>query len=145
MTGSELEDLSSSNSLFDIVRDVRVFARVSPKQKLKIVEAAKKAGHFVAVTGDGVKDAPALQAAIVGIAMGKKGTDVAKDTSELVINDDNFATIASGIEQGRVAYDNIRKVIYLLVSTGTGDVTLVLLTILAELPLPLLHIQFLWA
>ena len=143
MTGAELAGVDPE-SLRDVIRRVRVFARVSPEQKLDIVEAARSVGHFVAVTGDGVNDAPALRQANIGIAMGRSGTDVARDAAELVISDDNFATIVAGIRQGRVAYDNIRKVIYLLVSTGAGEVVLVLLALAAGLPLPLLPAQILW-
>ncbi len=94
-----------------------MFARVSPEEKLQIVNALKAAGHFVAVTGDGVNDAPALRSANMGVAMGS-GTDVAKDTSAMIITDDSFSSIVAGIEEGRYAYDNVRKVIFLLVSTG---------------------------
>lgn len=142
-TGAEIVD-ASRDRLAEILETTRVFARVSPDQKLKIVEAARGMGHYVAVTGDGVNDAPALRQANIGIAMGKMGTDVARDAAELVISDDNFATIVAGIEQGRVAFDNIRKVIYLLISTGAGEVVLVLLSLAAGLPLPLLPVQLLW-
>jgi len=142
-TGAELID-APQERLEEMLETTRVFARVSPDQKLKIVEAARSIGHYVAVTGDGVNDAPALRQANIGIAMGKMGTDVARDAAELVISDDNFATIVAGIEQGRVAFDNIRKVIYLLISTGAGEVVLVLLSLAAGLPLPLLPVQILW-
>lgn len=142
-TGAELID-ASREQLEETLETTRVFARVSPDQKLKIVEAARSIGHYVAVTGDGVNDAPALRQANLGIAMGKTGTDVARDAAELVISDDNFATIVAGIEQGRVAFDNIRKVIYLLISTGAGEVLLVLMSLAAGLPLPLLPVQILW-
>ncbi len=143
LTGAQLIG-KSSDELRDLIRDVHVFARVAPRQKLEIVEAAIKNGHFVAVTGDGVNDAPALQAANIGVAMGKSGTDVAREAAELVISDDNFATIVAGIEEGRIAYDNIRKVIYLLVSTGAAEVLMIGITILTHLPLPLLPAQILW-
>ncbi|MFO7926503.1 MAG: cation-translocating P-type ATPase [Halobacteriota archaeon] len=142
-TGAELID-ASKEQLEETLETTRVFARVSPDQKLKIVEAARRIGHYVAVTGDGVNDAPALRQANIGIAMGQMGTDVARDAAELVISDDNFATIVAGIEQGRVAFDNIRKVIYLLISTGASEVVLVVLSLAAGLPLPLLPVQILW-
>ena len=143
ITGAELAE-ASPEQLCNIVRRVRVFARVAPDQKLQIVQAAQRSGHFVAVTGDGVNDAPALRTANIGVAMGKSGTDVARDAAELVISDDNFATVVAGIEEGRVAYDNIRKVIYLLISTGLGELVLMAFAIVANLPLPLLPAQLLW-
>lgn len=142
-TGPELLD-ATPEQLAGAVRGVRVFARVAPRQKLQIVEAARRAGHFVAVTGDGANDAPALRAANVGVAMGKGGTDVAREAAELVISDDNFATIVAGVEEGRIAYDNIRKVIYLLISTGAAELLMVVLTVASGLPLPLLPVQLLW-
>jgi magnesium-transporting ATPase (P-type) len=143
LTGDQLAALEKS-AWPDVIRRTRIFARVAPHQKLEIVKAAQAAGHFVSVTGDGVNDAPALQAANIGVAMGGNGTDVAREAAELVIRDDNFTTIVAGIEEGRVAYDNIRKVIFLLVSTGAAEVALVLFTILAGLPLPLIAAQLLW-
>ena len=144
MTGAELL-ANKSEELAEIVSRIRVFARVAPRQKLQIVEAARQAGHFVAVTGDGVNDAPALRVANIGVAMGKSGTDVAREAAELVISDDNFATIVGGIEEGRVAYDNIRKVIYLLVSTGAAELVLMALAVATGTPyLPLLPVQLLW-
>jgi magnesium-transporting ATPase (P-type) len=128
----------------ELVRRASVFARVAPHQKLKIVEAAQAAGHFVAVTGDGANDAPALKAANIGVAMGKQGTDVAREAAELVISDDHFATITAGIEEGRIAFDNIRNVIYLLISTGAAEVVLVALAIANGMPIPLLPVQLLW-
>jgi magnesium-transporting ATPase (P-type) len=127
-----------------VATPVRVFARVAPKQKLRLVEQARDAGHFVAVTGDGANDAPALRAANIGVAMGRGGTDVARDASDLVISDDNFATIVRGVEQGRIAYDNIRKVIYLLLSTNGAEVFLAVAAVAIGLPLPLLPVQLLW-
>jgi P-type Ca2+ transporter type 2C len=143
VTGAMLEG-KSAPELEKILRTVRVFARVMPRQKLELVEAARRAGHLVAVTGDGVNDAPALRAANIGVAMGRGGTDVAREAAELVISDDNFATIVAGVEEGRIAYENVRKAIYLLISTGAAEVVLVLLALLAGLPLPLLAVQFLW-
>ena len=143
VTGSELAKMSLEEIEEAILR-ASVFARVAPRQKLELVSAARRVGHFVAVTGDGVNDAPALRAANIGVAMGKSGTDVAREASELVLSDDNFATIIDGIEEGRVAYDNVRKVIYLLISTGAAEVVLVCLALLAGLPLPLLAVQLLW-
>lgn len=143
VTGPELAGISA-DELVEIVGRVRVFARVAPHQKLQIVDAARAAGHFVAVTGDGVNDAPALRAANIGVAMGKAGTDVAHEAAELIISDDNFATIVAGIEEGRVAFDNIRKVIYLLVSTGAAELVLMGLAVATRTPLPLLPVQILW-
>jgi len=137
-------DGTSVDELAELIQRVRVFARVTPRQKLQIVEAARQAGHFVAVTGDGVNDAPALRAANIGVAMGKSGTDVAREAAELVISDDNFSSIVGGIEEGRIAYDNIRKVIYLLVSMGAAELLMVLLAVITGLPVPLLPVQLLW-
>ncbi len=143
ITGSELAT-QSPEQLQSTIKTVEVFARVAPHQKLQLVNAARDSGNFVAVTGDGVNDAPALRAANIGVAMGKSGTDVAREAAELVVSDDHFGTIVAGIEEGRVAYNNIRKVIYLLVSTGAAEVVLVGLGILTGLPLPLLPVQLLW-
>lgn len=142
MTGADLPN--DPEALGEATHRVRVFARVAPEQKLAIVRAAAAAGHFVAVTGDGVNDAPALRAANIGAAMGRGGTDVARDAADLVISDDNFATIVSGVEEGRIAYGNIRKVVYLLVSTGATEVLLAGLAVAFGLPLPLLPVQLLW-
>ncbi len=143
VTGPELMG-KTPDELIEIVKRVSVFARVAPRQKLQIVEAAQQAGNFVAVTGDGVNDAPALRIANIGVAMGKAGTDVAREAADLVISDDNFATIIAGIEEGRVAYDNIRKVIYLLISTGAAELVLMGLAVATGVPLPLLPVQILW-
>jgi magnesium-transporting ATPase (P-type) len=144
ITGQELID-EPSLILSEEIDRFRVFARVAPRQKLEYVQAARRAGHFVAVTGDGVNDAPALRAANIGVAMGRSGTDVAREASSLVLSDDNFATLVGGIEEGRVAYDNIRKVIYLAISTGGAEVILMALAIVSGLPyLPLLPVQLLW-
>ena len=143
VTGKQLLS-ASDNELAAIMNTTRVFARVGPHQKLQIVNAARTNGHFVAVTGDGVNDAPALRAANIGVAMGKSGTDVAREAAELVISDDHFATITAGIEEGRIAYDNIRNVIYLLISTGAAEVVLVALALASGSPIPLLPVQLLW-
>ncbi len=122
----------------------RVHARVAPEAKLEIVESMIREGHFVAVTGDGANDAPALKAAHVGVAMGRSGTDVAKETADLILADDRFSSIVAAIEEGRVAYSNVRKVIYLLVSTGFSEIVLILLSTIAGLPVPLSAVQLLW-
>jgi P-type Ca2+ transporter type 2C len=143
ITGVEMARMSPEE-LREAVQKVRVFARVAPHQKLELVNAALASGHFVAVTGDGVNDAPALRSANIGVAMGKSGTDVAREASELVLSDDNFVTIVAGIEEGRIAYDNIRKVTYLLISTGAAELLLIGAAIASGMPLPLLPAQILW-
>lgn len=121
-----------------------VFARVEPLQKTEVVESLQRAGHFVAVTGDGVNDAPALDRANIGIAMGASGTDVARSAGDLILADDNFASIVPGIEWGRTAYDNVRKVVWLLLATGAAEVLLFLLALAFGLPIPLTAVQLLW-
>ena len=121
----------------------KIYSRVTPMEKLEIVNNLKADDEFVAVTGDGVNDVPALKAANIGVAMGS-GTDIAKDTGNMIITDDNFSTIVKGIEEGRRAYNNIRKVIYLLLSTGFSEIILFVLSIISNLPIPLLAIQLLW-
>ena len=145
VTGPQLAAIGSPEvpQFLDTVREARVFARVSPAQKLDIVDALGRLGHFVAVTGDGANDAPALRRANIGVAMGS-GADVAKDTAAIIVADDNFASIEAGIEEGRFAYDNVRKVIYLLIATGAAEVLLFALALLTGLPLPLTPVQLLW-
>lgn len=126
------------------VHSTQVFARVSPHQKKQIIEQIMQDGDFVAVTGDGVNDAPALNHAHVGIAMGLRGTDVARESADIILTDDHFASIVEGIAQGRVVYNNIRKVIFLLISTGAAEILLVLFSLLFGTPLPLLPLQLLW-
>ncbi len=146
LTGDDINQLQNQGgkTLAKSITNQHVFARVEPRQKKLLVDTLAQQGEFVAVTGDGVNDAPALHAAHVGVAMGKRGTDVARESSDLIITDDNFASIVEGVKQGRVVYNNIRKVIFLLISTGAAEITLFILSILAGLPLPLMPIQLLW-
>jgi magnesium-transporting ATPase (P-type) len=143
MTGKEIEAMSD-DELFNKVKDVSVFARVSPKHKLRIVEQLIRYGEVVAVTGDGVNDAPALRAAHIGIAMGKSGTDVAKEASDMVLADDNFASIFAAVEEGRVVYDNIKKVTLFLISCGFGELIAIIGTIVMGYPIPYIPAQILW-
>lgn len=136
--------LNSSEEEFDkMIKTKSVFARVTPSDKLKIVESYKRNGEFIAVTGDGVNDAPAIKAANIGISMGS-GTDAAKETASMIIIDDNFTSIVNGIEEGRIAYSNIRKVIYMLISSGFAEILFFLISIILDLPMPLIAIQILW-
>ena len=144
VTGQQLKLAKSEAEIDKLTQHARVFARVEPHQKLDIVHSLQRNGHFVAVSGDGANDAPALRAAHVGVAMGKDGTDLAKETADLVITDDNFSSIVSGIEEGRVAYANVRKVIFLLISTGAAELVLFTLALFMGMPLPLLAVQLLW-
>nr|WP_300003364.1 calcium-translocating P-type ATPase, SERCA-type [Tissierella sp.] len=141
--GAELDGMSDKD-LQEKVKSIRVFARVSPDHKVRIVDALKANGNTTAMTGDGVNDAPALKRADIGISMGITGTDVAKNTAELILTDDNFASIVSAVEEGRVIYDNIRKFVYFLLSCNIGEIILIFVSILANLPVPLLPIQLLW-
>ncbi len=144
-TGSQISEyLKKGEKEFDeFIKGKKVFSRVTPLDKLEIVNSYKRQGEFIAVTGDGVNDAPALRSANIGIAMGS-GTDVAKETAAMIIIDDNFKSIVSGIKEGRNAYSNIRKVSYMLLSCGLAEVLFFLLAIIFDLPMPLVAIQLLW-
>lgn len=144
VSGSQLKHTRIQQELDELTREARVFARIEPQQKLDIVESLQRNGHFVAVSGDGANDAPALRAAQVGVAMGRSGTDVARETADLIITDDNFSSIVAGIEEGRVAYGNVRNVIFLLISTGMAELVLFTLALLTGMPLPLMAVQLLW-
>ncbi len=143
LSGAELSALSDAG-LADEVERVSVFARVSPEHKLRIVRALEKRGHVVAMTGDGVNDAPALRQADIGVAMGQSGTDVAKEAAEMVLLDDHFATIVNAVEEGRTIYDNIRKFIKYTLASNTGEIIVMLGAPFLGLPLPLLPLQILW-
>lgn len=142
VTGSDLTDIDNLE-FTRLVDSSNVFARVSPTQKLEIVDNLISRGEFVAVTGDGVNDTPALRRANIGVAMGS-GTDVAKEVGSMIVVDDNFSSIVAGVEEGRFAFDNVRKVIYLLISCGLAEVLIFVASIIAGLPLPLLAVQLLW-
>ncbi|MGB4398804.1 MAG: HAD-IC family P-type ATPase [Daejeonella sp.] len=145
ITGAELQEMKGlAKGEFALrLKDKKVFARVAPLQKRDIIEAMKSLGHFVAVTGDGANDAPALKSAHIGIAMGA-GTDLAKEASSIIIADNNFASIAAGVEEGRYTFDNLRKIIYLLISTGAAELIVIGLAIILSIPLPFLAVQLLW-
>lgn len=144
VTGPQLKAATSADEKGRLIESAHVFARVEPRQKLEIVQHLLLKGRFVAVTGDGANDAPALKAANVGVAMGKSGTDVAKETADLIIADDRFSSIVAGIEEGRIAYSNVRKVVYLLISTGAAEILIFGLSIAFGTPLPLTAVQILW-
>ncbi len=142
LSGAELDKLSDEE-LAKIIDEVNVCCRVSPQHKTKIVDAFKARGHVVAMTGDGVNDAPALKKANIGVAMGITGTDVSKETADMVLTDDNFASIVSAVEEGRIIYSNIRKFVFFLVACNIGEILIIFLSMLAGLPIPLRPIQLL--
>ncbi len=145
LTGSRIAELSGDpEALGREIRSARVFARTEPQQKHMIVEVLRASGHIVAVTGDGVNDAPALHAADLGVAMGAAGTDVARGAADLILVDDNFASIVAGVEEGRVTFTNIRRIAIFLLATGMAEIGMFLVAIAAGLPLPLAAVQLLW-
>ena len=143
LTGSEIETLSDEELSYKADR-LDVCCRVSPQHKTRIVDALKARGHVVAMTGDGVNDAPALKRANIGVAMGVTGTDVAKQTADMVLTDDNFASIIAAVEQGRIIYSNIRKFVYFLLACNIGEILIIFGAMLVGLPIPLRPVQLLW-
>ena len=143
MTGEQLDRLTEQQ-LAERIESLRVFARVSPEHKVAIVKALRAKGHIVSMTGDGVNDAPSLKAADIGVAMGITGTDVAKSAADMVLADDNFATIQKAIEEGRGIYANIKKSVLFLLSSNFGEIAAMFAAILAGLASPLKAIHILW-
>jgi Ca2+-transporting ATPase len=143
LTGKELEAMNDKE-LYEKVKNISVYARVAPQHKLRIVQQLKEHGDIVAVTGDGVNDAPALKAAHIGVAMGMIGTDVAKEASDMIVTDDNFSSIFNAVEEGRVVFDNIRKVTFFLLPTGIAAVISIVGAMVLGLPIPYVPAQLLW-
>jgi Ca2+-transporting ATPase len=143
LTGEEIENMDESE-FYKSVKETDIFARVSPQTKSRIVRTLQEQGEIVAMTGDGVNDAPALKRADIGIAMGQIGTDVARESSELVLADDNFATIVDAVEEGRIVFQNVRQTSFYLVTTNVAEATTIIMALLMSLPLPLLPIQILY-
>jgi len=143
ITGEKI-DTMTDEEFSEIIDDASIFARVSPEHKLRIVNALTKKGYVVAMTGDGVNDAPALKKSDIGVAMGITGTDVAKESSDLILTDDNFATIVSAVEEGRGIYENIRKTLAFLISGNIAEIAVIFIAVIIGLPLPLIAIQILW-
>jgi magnesium-transporting ATPase (P-type) len=143
LSGRELEKISEAE-LPEVAERTAVFARVAPEQKLRLVKALQARGHVVAMTGDGVNDAPALKQADIGVAMGISGTDVAKGAAAMILTDDNFASIEAAVEEGRGVFDNLTKFIVWIIPTNLGEALMLLTAIVLTLPLPLLPLQLLW-
>jgi ATPase, P-type (transporting), HAD superfamily, subfamily IC len=143
VTGAQIDEMDDQ-ALAAETEHVDVFARVSPEHKVRIVEAFKARGQVVAMTGDGVNDAPALKRANIGVAMGITGTDVSKETADMVLTDDNYVSIVSAVEQGRIIYSNIRKFVFYLLSCNVAEIAIIFLAALAGWPSPLTPIQLLW-
>lgn len=143
MTGEELDKISDEK-LNEIIENTPVYARVSPEHKLRIVKTWRKKGHVAAMTGDGVNDAPAVKEADIGVAMGITGTDVTKEVSDMVVTDDNFASIVAAVEEGRGIYDNIQKFIHYLLSCNAGEILVMFIASLVGMPIPLIPVQLLW-
>ena len=143
MTGAQLDAISDAE-LKKAIEDTDVFARVSPEHKMRLVDALQANDEIVAMTGDGVNDAPAIKRADIGVAMGITGTDVAKETADMVLTDDNYASIVAAVEQGRIIYSNIRKFVFFLLSSNVAEIMIIFIATLASLPIPLTAIQLLW-
>jgi Ca2+-transporting ATPase len=143
LTGSDIDALDKP-ALAEAALRSGVFARVSPAHKLKIMEALREQGHVVAMTGDGVNDAPALKGADIGVAMGRNGTEVAKEAADMILTDDNFATIVHAIEEGRVIFSNLRRVVYFLVATNIGEILTMITALIIGLEMPLTAVMILW-
>jgi Ca2+-transporting ATPase len=143
VTGTAMEKMPDME-LEEKIEQIKVYARVSPTQKLRIVSALQKKGHFVAMTGDGVNDAPSIKMANIGVAMGITGTDVTKEAAQMILLDDNFATIVKAVKQGRRIFENIRKFIHFIMAGNTAELVAILIAPLMGLPLPLLPVQILW-